>query len=184
MPIKFLDGEKIYFRPYSDEDLFLVYSGKNDPDLREALFLYTPMTMEQTANELTQWSTTKETVLFTICRKEDNAPVGQTAFVRIDYISRAAIFYIAIYDPQFWSKGYGSEATKMMVKYGFDILNLNRIQLHVCTENEKGVAAYKKAGFTIEGTLRQAMYHHNRYIDFYVMGILREDYYKIINSQN
>jgi len=178
MAIKFLEGEKIYFRPYSDEDLFLVYSGKNDSEVRETLFLYTPMTMEQTANELSQWASSKETVLFTICREEDNVQVGQTAFVRIDFISRAAIFYIAIYDPQFWSKGYGGEATRMMIQYGFDILNLNRIQLHVCTENVKGVAAYKKAGFKIEGTLRQAMYHHNKYIDFYVMGILREEFYR------
>lgn len=175
--LKFLEGEKIYFRPYSDEDLFFVYSGKNNSQVIDALFLYTPLTLEQTTNELSQWATGKETVLFTICRQEDNVPVGQTAFVRIDHVSRTAIFYIAIYDPRYWSHGYGGEATKMMVKYGFDTLNLNRIQLHVCSENEKGVAAYKKAGFTIEGTLRQAMYHQNKYIDFYVMGILREEYY-------
>lgn len=65
-----------------------------------------------------------------------------------------------------------------MVKYAFDILNLNRLHLHVCAENDKAVKAYQKAGYTIEGTLRQAMYHHNRYIDFFVMGMLREEYYR------
>ena len=175
--VKFLEGEKIYLRPLQDEDSKLVYFGKNNTDVRETLFLFAPMTLELVQAELKQWSTSKEIMLFTICSQDNNQPVGQTAFVRIDYVSRAAVFYIAIYDPEFWSKGYGGEATRLMLKYAFDILNLNRVQLHVCCENVKGVEAYKKAGYKIEGTLRQAMYHHNRYIDFYVMGILREEYY-------
>lgn len=176
--VKFLEGKKIYFRPYCEKDIELVEFGKNNPDVRETLFLFSPMTVEQVKAEMNSWANSKEIALFTICRQEDNAAVGQTALVRIDYVSRAAVFYIAIYDPQYWSKGYGGEATKLMLKYAFDILNMNRIQLHVCVENAKGVEAYKKAGFQIEGTLRKAMYHHNKYIDFYVMGILREEYYK------
>ncbi|HOT98121.1 MAG TPA: GNAT family protein [bacterium] len=174
----FLQGESIYLRPFAEEDLELVQFGKNDPRVRETLFLAMPQTLEQVRAEMAAWSTSKETVLFTICSKTEGKPVGQTAFVRIDLISRAAIFYIAIYDPGEWKKGYGGEATRMMVAYGFDQLNLNRIQLHVSCENTHAVAAYKKAGYAIEGTLRQAMYHHDRYVDFYVMGILREDYYR------
>ncbi|MCX6150723.1 MAG: GNAT family protein [Ignavibacteriales bacterium] len=176
--IKFLEGKQIYLRPLKENDLELVEFGKNNPDVRETLFLFAPMTTEQVKAELNQWSSSKEIMLFTICRQQDDVAVGQTALVRIDYVSRAAVFYVAIYDPQFWSKGYGSEATRMMLKFSFDILNLNRVQLHVCVDNTKGVAAYKKAGFKVEGTLRKAMYHKNKYIDFYVMGILREEFYK------
>lgn len=179
----FLTGKKIYLRPYVESDVDFVASGHNDELVRETLFLFFPMTIEQMHNQLTQWVNSKDTVLFTICRCEDYEPVGQTAFVRIDYVSRAAIFYIAIYKPKYWSMGYGSEATQLMVKYGFDILNLNRIQLHVASENIKGIKAYEKAGFKMEGTLRQAMYHHNRYVDFYVMGILRDEYYEMIKNQ-
>jgi Acetyltransferases, including N-acetylases of ribosomal proteins len=174
---KFLEGEKIYLRPYQDDDNQLVYFGKNNTQVRETLFLFAPMTLEQVQAELKQWSNSKEIALFTICSNNDNKPVGQTAFVRIDYVSRAAVFYIAVYDPEAWSKGYGGEATRLMTDYAFNILNLNRLHLHVCAENPKAVAAYKRAGYTIEGTLRQAMYHHNRYIDFYVMSFLREEYY-------
>jgi RimJ/RimL family protein N-acetyltransferase len=86
--------------------------------------------------------------------------------------------YIAIYNPEFWSKGYGKEATKLVLKYSFDILNLNRIQLHVANNNKNGIKAYEKAGFVTEGILREAMYHNNKYVDFYVMSILRTDFYK------
>ena len=174
---KFLEGKKVYLRPYQDEDNQMVYFGKNNTQVRETLFLFAPQTLEQVQAELKQWSSSKEITLFTICSLEDNKPVGQTAFVRIDYVSRAAVFYLAIYNPESWSKGYGGEATRLMIDYAFDILNMNRLHLHVCAENNNAVEAYKKAGYSIEGTLRQAMYHHNRYIDFYVMGMLREEYY-------
>ncbi len=176
--IKFLEGDKVYLRPVEDQDMDLVYAGKNSEAVRETLFLFSPMTLDQVRQEMTAWCNSKEIALFTICRQSDQAAVGQTAFVRIDHVSRAAVFYIAIYDPAFWSQGYGGQATQLMVQYGFDVLNLNRIQLHVCCENEHGVKAYQRAGFQIEGTLRQAMYHHDRYSDFYVMGILRREYYQ------
>jgi diamine N-acetyltransferase len=175
--VKFLEGEKTYLRPVEDKDFDLVYAGKNSSAVRETLFLFAPMTQEQVRAEMATWTSSKEIALFTICRQSDQEPVGQTAFVRIDHVSRAAVFYIAIYDSAFWSQGYGGEATRLMVHYGFEVLNFNRIQLHVCCENENGVKAYQRAGFQIEGTLRQAMYHHDRYSDFYVMGILRQEYY-------
>lgn len=175
--VTFLTGTSIYLRPASPDDIPLVERGKNDPAVRETLFLFQPVTREMAAAEQQSWSSSKETALFTICESATDEAVGQTAFVRIDHVSRAAVFYIAIYDPGSWSKGYGSEATRLMLHYAFDILNLNRVQLHVAVENTKGVKAYQKAGFTIEGTLREAMYHNNKYCDFYVMGILRKEYY-------
>ena len=176
--VKFLEGKKIYLRPTQENDYELVYFGKNNSKVRETLFLFAPMTYEQVKQEIDQWSDNKETILFTICKQENNEPVGQTALVRIDLVSRAAVFYIAIYDPEFWSKGFGKEATKLMIEYAFDILNINRIQLHVSCENKNAIEIYKKAGYVIEGTLRQAMYYNNRFVDFYVMGILRDKYYK------
>jgi len=169
----------VYLRPPLEADVDMIAFGKNDPYVRETLFLFSPMTRDQVRNEMNQWIDNKEIALFTICRKEDELAVGQAAFVRIDQVSRAAVYYIAIYDSQYWSKGYGKESTELMLSYAFDILNLNRIQLHVSVENERGVLVYKKSGFQLEGTLRQAMYHHNRYVDFYVMGILRKDYYEM-----
>lgn len=175
--VKFVAGEKVYLRPVQEGDAALVYFGKNSAQVRETLFLFAPLTLEQVRQEIHTWSTSKEIMLFTICCRESDEAVGQTALVRIDYVSRAAVFYIAIYDPSYWARGFGGEATRLMVQYAFDILNLNRIQLHVCCDNTHAVQAYRRAGFQIEGTLRQAMYHHDRYCDFYVMAILRAEFY-------
>lgn len=176
-PVKFYEGEKIYLRPVEEKDIELFYFGRNNPDVRETLFLFFPMTYEQVKNELNATLSSRDNLTFTIVEKDTHIPVGQTSFVRIDYISRMATFFLSIWDPEHWSKGYGTEATRLMIDYGFEILNFNRIQLHVAVENKKAIRAYQKCGFKIEGTLREAMYHHNRYCDFHLMAILRSEFY-------
>lgn len=179
LKVKFIEGSKIYLRPVEEADLQLFYFGKNNPEVRETLFLFYPMTLEQVRQEINTQTSTRENLLFTIVEKEKDEAIGLTSFVRIDYVSRMATFFLAIWNPEHWSKGFGAEATKLMVEYGFDILNLNRIQLHVAVENKNAIRAYEKCGFKVEGTLREAMYHHNRYCDFHLMAILRSEFYLI-----
>jgi len=172
----FLFGEKIYLRAAQRDDADCIALVENHPDPRETLFYAKPISSEQIQERLAKQNGDPNTILFTICSKATDKAVGQTAFVRIDWVGRMATFYIAIAEKENWSKGYGGEATRLMVDYGFNTLNLNRIQLHVATTNEKAVKSYRRAGFQIEGRLRQAMYHHGNYEDFYVMGILRQEY--------
>ena len=177
--IIFSEGKNIYLRPYNENlDLDLFYFGENNLLVRDSLFLHSPLTKSNAKGKVEEWISKDENKIFTFCERETDIPVGITGLFRIDQISRSAVFYIAIYNPQFWSKGYGKEATKLVLQYSFDILNLNRIQLHVAKTNIKGVKAYESAGFVIEGTLREAMYHNNKYIDFYAMSILRKEFYK------
>ena len=172
----FLIGEKIYLRPAKLEDAKFLLKGENDPQIRESLFLAFPINLIIEQEKIEQYIKSKEAIILIIIEKETSAPVGQTAFFRIDYISRAAIFYLAILDSDHWSKGYGSEATQMMVEYAFKTLNLNRIQLHVCAENMAAMKIYERVGFIKEGVLRQAMFRNGNYVDFWVMGILRNDW--------
>ena len=177
--IKFLSGENIYLRPFNELlDLDLFYLGENNPEVRETLFLHSPLSKNEAKEKMEEWISKSENKIFTICEAESNTPVGITGLYRIDHVSRVAVFYIAIYNPDFWSRGYGTEATKLVLKYSFDVLNLNRIELHVSTANIKGIKAYTKCGFVTEGTIREAMYHNNEYVDFYLMSILRKEYYK------
>ncbi|MDZ7272127.1 MAG: GNAT family N-acetyltransferase [candidate division KSB1 bacterium] len=176
-PPLFLNGSLIHLRPVDlDADLEMFYRGENDPLVRDALFLAFPVTRQALRSRLTQQLESREAILFTICTNETGRAVGVTAFFRIDYVSRAAVFYLALLDSEAWGKGYGGEATRLMVDYAFATLNLNRIQLHVCAENTPAIRIYEKAGFVKEGVLRQAMYRRGGYVDFWVMGILREDW--------
>ncbi len=174
----FMESEHIFLRTVEIDDApFLAYC-YNSPDSRPTFFTSFPKnTQKQVEIIKNLYEPPYEYVPFIICEKESKEAVGVTAFHRMDMISRSTVFSIIIPDNENWGKGYGSDATELMVEYGFDILNLNRIQLHVFAENIRGINAYEKAGFLREGLLRQAMYHNDRYCDFYIMAILREDYY-------
>jgi len=168
----FLIGEKVILTPLEEEDAEFIRMMENDPEVRYSLFLFKPLTKMEADKKVHDMITSPNTLMFMIIDMETDQIVGQTGLVRIDFVSRAAVFYIAILDKACRSKGLGTETTRLMVDYAFNTLNLNRIQLHVNTENLPAVHIYEKVGFKIEGTLRQAMYHGGKYCDFYVMGMI------------
>jgi RimJ/RimL family protein N-acetyltransferase len=122
--------------------------------------------------------------LFGIRTQADDRLIGTTTLMQFNWRCRKCLFGIAIGDQSAWNKGYGSEATALALRYGFMELNLNRIQLFVYSFNSRAVRAYEKAGFAIEGTLRENLFRDGRYWDEYVMAVLRGDWQRLSdNSQ-
>ncbi|MCJ7435442.1 MAG: GNAT family N-acetyltransferase, partial [Anaerolineales bacterium] len=77
-----------------------------------------------------------------------------------------------------WNQGLGTEAMTLLLRIGFETLNLNRIFLRVYADNSRAVRSYEKAGFILEGTLRQAVYKKGRYEDLHIMSVLRSEWDK------
>jgi RimJ/RimL family protein N-acetyltransferase len=173
----FLEGEKVFLRAFHEGDEEMVARIENHPGSRTTLFYAFPTNMQQQKEKIQKHLSDPNAVVFTICRKDTGAAIGQTAFFRIDWVGRMAIFYIGIAETKNRSKGYGTDTVRAMLDYAFETINLNRVQLHVSVENTAAVKVYKKVGFQVEGTLREAMFHKGRYVDFYVMGILKKDYH-------
>ena len=174
----FIIGKQIYLRAMEDGDKEIIAISENHPDSRETLFYALPTYLDSIRDKWHKLRDDSNAIVFIICSKNPDKPIGIAAFHRIDWVGRMAIFYIAIAKAENRSKGFGTESTDLMVNYAFNTLNLNRIQLHVALKNGKAINIYKKIGFEIEGTLRQAMYQDGQYYDFYVMGLLKNDYKK------
>jgi RimJ/RimL family protein N-acetyltransferase len=177
MENQFIVGKTVYLRPVESKDSLVYAQCTNNPEVRLTFFTIFPINLVRQEEQIRELYKQKDFIPFTIVVKKTDKPIGITAFHRVDLASRAAVYSIVISDPGEWGKGYGSEVTQLMVEYGFSVLNLNRIQLHVVAYNTRGLKAYEKAGFRKEGLLRQAMYQNDRYYDFYVMAILREEFY-------
>lgn len=75
-----------------------------------------------------------------------------------------------------WGRGYGSEATKLMLEYGFKNLKLHRIQLIVLDLNERAQQVYRKMGFVEEGIQREALLINNKWHNVVLMGILENEF--------
>lgn len=71
---------------------------------------------------------------------------------------------------------YGSEVMRIIQRHGFETLNLNRIYLHVLTENKRAIRTFEKAGYVLEGPMGQAVFSHGKYNDNLSMSVLREEW--------
>lgn len=116
----------------------------------------------------------KDTVLLGIWWGDDF--IGTTAFYSIEPISRTAEFRIFIGEKKLWGQGIGITVTRMMTHYGFDRLNMHTIWLGVNAEHHHARNCYAKAGFKLDGVLRQMFYRNSRYYDVVRMSILRGEW--------
>lgn len=170
----FLVGEALYLRPLERDDAPLFTAWANDPESRYYLARPRPSTLAHEQALIDQAS--KDDVVLGIARKTDDALLGRIALRHIDPRNSQAELALFIGPPRETGKGYGTEAVRLIVKYAFDTLNLQRVHLRVHADNAKAVRAYEKAGFVREGVLRRDRYREGRYVDTLVMAVLRDEW--------
>ena len=89
---------------------------------------------------------------------------------------------IFIGDKNEWGKGYGTDATKSLIRFGFNELNLHRIWLRVDRNNSAALKCYQKAGLVQEGVFREDVYRNGCFHDTIVMSILSTQLPQKINE--
>ncbi|CAN5191128.1 GNAT family protein [soil metagenome] len=175
----YLIGDRIYLRAVEPTDAAVLAACNNDPNVRHTFFTHTPTSVtQQTERAKTFYAAGSDYIPFIICLRESDIAVGVTALVRVDLVSHAAVYMVCLSDSTQWGQGFAGDVTRLMLEYGFNVLNLHRVQLHVWADNPAAVRTYEKCGFVREGILREAMRHGGRYCDFLVMGILEQEYRK------
>ncbi len=113
---------------------------------------------------------------FAIRTLADDTHIGNCGLFSINQKDRSAMFGILVGEKDYWGKGYGTDATRLVLRFAFWELNLNRVELEVFDYNPRAIRAYEKAGFVREGVRRDALFREGAYHDIIVMGILREDW--------
>jgi RimJ/RimL family protein N-acetyltransferase len=83
---------------------------------------------------------------------------------------------IGLGDREYWGKGYGTDAVKISLRFAFTELNLRRVSLGVFEYNSRAIKSYEKAGFKVEGRLRQYIARERQRNDMIIMGVLREEW--------
>ena len=114
--------------------------------------------------------------VFFIVRKENDELIGTVGLHNINNISRRATLGIFIGDKNGRNKGYGTEAVRLILEYGFKYLNLKNINLDVMEFNERAQACYKKCGFKEYGRRRKCEFVNGKYYDLISMDILAEEF--------
>ena len=175
-------GPRIRLRAAEKTDIDTFLRWINDPEVTENLMLVSPMSRVEEENwyENMLSQSPSEHVLVIDIRGPENSnewcTIGTCQFTSIDWRNRSAELGIMIGEKDYWNQGYGTETMQLLLRHGFNILNLHRIWLQVYAKNTRGIRAYEKAGFTFEGKFRQAHYQHGQYYDVHLMSILKPEW--------
>jgi RimJ/RimL family protein N-acetyltransferase len=111
-----------------------------------------------------------------IIETKSGIPIGCIGFRQINRINRSACFYIIIGEKTFWDKGIGTESTKLLFKWGFERLKLNKIWSNIRADNKKSIRLLIKVGFAREGLLREEALIRGRKEDIIRFGLLEKEF--------
>jgi RimJ/RimL family protein N-acetyltransferase len=115
-------------------------------------------------------------VSFTIYALAEMRPVGVAGLFGISHLRRTGMLGISIFNKNYWGQGYGNEAVKLVVDYGFRFMNLHNIMLDTSAFNKRAVRAYEKAGFKIIGRRREANPVAGKFYDQIFMDCLSTEF--------
>lgn len=173
-------GKRVRLRAVEREDIPHFVEWLNDPEVTAGLLINLPMSNWDETRWFENLATlpAEERPLALDAHLPDGlwTHIGNVGLHQIEWTNRCAEFGLFIGDKTFWNSGYGTEATLLTLKHGFDTLNLNRIFLYVHETNPRAIHVYEKIGFVREGRLRQIVYRNGRYIDSLLMSMLRSEW--------
>jgi RimJ/RimL family protein N-acetyltransferase len=173
-----LTGDQILLRALVSADQETLRSFVNDPEVMRFSNTFHPIGDGEQARWFESIGRASDSVWFGIvdARESTNKLIGTCCLVGMDPIVRLAELRIRIGDKTVWGHGLGTEATRLLVRYGFNDLNLDRIWLRVYASNERAIKLYGHLGFQVEGTWRQAARVDGHPEDIVLMGLLRVEW--------
>jgi len=176
MKTPFAVGERVYLRPLDEADLERCMKWINDPEILPLLGRNRPMSRSLEREWLLGQYKSDSTMSLAIALIEDGRHIGNTGLHAISPTHRSAEFGILIGEQDAWGNGYGPDAARVILGYGFDQLGLHRIQLHVFSFNERAQRAYRKIGFAEEGVQRESVFRNGAWHDTILMSMLESEW--------
>lgn len=167
--------KKLKLQPFKKEDIEFFYQMRTNPDVSNYWCKEPYLAMEQIETAYLASPNNDSHRPFVLMYKDRK--VGYLSLYAIDFRHRHAGFSIMI-DPAEQGNGYATSASRLLIDYGFNQLNLHKLYLHVVKQNEKAIHIYKKVGFQIEGDLKKHYFVDGQYCDCYIMGLFQTDYNK------
>lgn len=178
-----LIGNKVILRPLKIGDLEKTHQWRNNLELLKLTQgIRFPKTLEMDKEwfEHALKDKSNRSVFFGLDELETGEFIGMYQLNNIDYISGTAIWGYIIGETNKRGKGYGIEASNLILKYAFNVLNLRKITTYNISYNNAALAIQNKIGvFKKEGELKKHIYFDREYHDVLVLSLFREDFKEI-----
>ena len=175
---KVLQGKKVYLKPLNASDAKTYYNQLFNVETRRLTGTKAIFNYEQIVEYIDRKRGDDSSVILLIGLQETDELIGEIVLQDLDYTNRSANLRVAIDQPAHQGQGYGTEALRLILDYGFGILQLHRIELNVYDFNERAAHVYEKVGFKVEGRQRDALFYDHKYHDAILMSMLEDEYRK------
>lgn len=166
-----LEGQLIRLRAKEPDDAEHFFRWINDPEVARYLAARYPMSMVQ-ERDFVAGTVTYQEASFTVVTLAEARPIGSVALRGARPEARSANLAIMIGEKEYWGRGYGADTMRTACRFGFESMNLHRIELEVFAEHTAARKLYERIGFREEGIRRDAHFKFGRYFDAVMMSLL------------
>lgn len=172
-----LAGEKCYLSPIQPEDAIAWTAWMNDLEVTLPLGdeAYIPYSLERMHEDIMD-AIQRQQHIFSIVTLADDQLIGRCLLFATDTVNRSAMLGIFIGQKEFWGQGYGQEATRLLLDYAFNLLNLHSVMLGAFNFNERAIHAYERVGFKTIGRRREARLIGGQAYDVVFMDMLESEF--------
>ncbi len=187
-PIVNITGEQVALGPMRRDLLPLLCRWGNDLRIRLNFDFPETWSLESAARMFDDHADSAHEAFFTLYERHgasgtEMRPIGFTYLTDIDLRHRTAEFGIMIGEADARGRGYGTEATRLMLDYAFTALGLHNVMLHVYAYNRAGRRAYEKAGFREFARRRESKMLGGKWWDQIYMQCLATDFVSPVLSR-
>lgn len=174
-----IKGNKVGLRAVEREDLKLLRDWRNNDEFRKNFREYRELNMDNQEKWFKKSCVENSNdFMFIIVRLEDDKPIGACGLLYINWIIRSAdySFYIGEGGSYIDSNGYAEDATELLINYGFNTLNLNKIWMELYEYDKAKIEFFTlKFNFIKDGELRDNCFHKGKYYNSYIFSLLSAD---------
>jgi RimJ/RimL family protein N-acetyltransferase len=174
-----LTGKKTGLRAVEKEDLSYLRDWRNIPAFRRNFREVRELNMHNQEQWFAKTFSNPNDFMFTITDLENKEPIGAAGLLYINWIIRSAdfSFYIGKNEWYIDDKGYAADAANLLISYGFNNLNLNKIWMELYEFDKKKIDFFtKEFNFKQDGLLRQNCFEDGKYHDSVIISLLKDDY--------
>lgn len=166
----------IYLTEIKKEDMKYIYKWFSNTEFLKYYDYYPPVPLneDEVDKMFIYYENSKKSKVFAVRKDEDL--IGVAGFDDIIEENHLATLFIGLGNESQRGKGYGKEAMKLLLEYGFNKLNFHRIQLNVLEFNYGAIALYEKCGFKKEGIFREFVLRDGNRYNLLLYGLLKKEW--------
>ena len=170
-------SDRIHLRKVKENDADTYHKWRNNHNVMESTSLeLDDYTLEDTQQFIQMIVNSDASKSYIIQHIENEEPIGIVSLINVDFKNRNAECIIDIGNEDYWGKGYGTEAMKLLLQYCFLELNLHKVYLKVISFNERALHLYERLGFKKEGEQKEQLFRNGKWHGIILMSLFQKSY--------